>query len=82
MFAVDSPASVRALDAMRSAIVPREALTWHEEETRFAFQNGRALFMRNWPYAHPLLSDAERSRVAGRFDVAPMPAATPFDSST
>jgi multiple sugar transport system substrate-binding protein len=42
---------------------------------RFAFQNGQAAFMRNWPYAHALLRDGSQSRVAGRFDVAPMPAA-------
>lgn len=77
--AVDSEEAVRALEAMRAAldtgIVPREALTWHEEETRFAFQNGRALLMRNWPYAYPLMQDAAQSKVAGRFAVAPMPAA-------
>lgn len=76
---VDSPAAVRALSAMRDALqdglVPRRALTWHEEETRFAFQNGRALLMRNWPYAAALLAAAPDSRVAGRFGVAPMPAA-------
>jgi multiple sugar transport system substrate-binding protein len=76
---VDSPRAVRALEAMRAALgtglVPREALSWHEEEVRFAFQNGQALFMRNWPYALPLLRDAERSRVAGRFAVAAFPAA-------
>jgi multiple sugar transport system substrate-binding protein len=75
---VDSPAAVRALAAMRDAleagIVPRRALTWHEEETRFAFQNGRALLMRNWPYAAALLAGDPDSRVAGRFGVAPMPA--------
>ncbi len=75
---VDSPAAVRALGAMRDAIetgwVPRRALTWHEEETRFAFQNGRALMMRNWPYAWTLMQKAADSRVAGRFGVAPMPA--------
>jgi multiple sugar transport system substrate-binding protein len=77
--AVDGPNAVRALEAMRAALdagaVPREALSWHEEEVRFAFQNGRALFMRNWPYAIPLLQDAERSRVAGRFGIAAFPAA-------
>jgi multiple sugar transport system substrate-binding protein len=76
---VDEPAAVRALTAMRDAlaagVVPRAALTWHEEEARFAFQNGEALFMRNWPYAVPLMQDAERSRVAGRFAVAPFPRA-------
>lgn len=76
---VGSPAGVRALSAMRDeisakGIVPRAALTWHEEETRFAFQNGEAAFMCNWPYAYPLLEDSAASRVAGRFAVAPMPA--------
>ena len=50
-------------------------LLWQEEHTRFAFQNGRARFMRNWPYAVPLLNDPAQSAVAGRFAVAPMPAA-------
>jgi len=76
---VNSDAGVRALTAMRDqirgGIAPREVLTWHEEESRFAFQNGRALFMRNWPYAVAPMSDPQRSRVAGRFGVAPMPAA-------
>ncbi len=78
---VDAPAAVRALEAMCAAVaeegyVPREALGWHEEETRFAFQNGRAVMMRNWPYAVPLLEQPEASRVAGRFAVAPMPPAS------
>jgi multiple sugar transport system substrate-binding protein len=54
---VDSPEAVRALTFMRDAIygsriAPPEVLTWHEEEARFAFQNGSAVFMRNWPYAY------------------------------
>jgi multiple sugar transport system substrate-binding protein len=76
---VDSDEAVRALTWMRDAIhrdgiVPATVLTWHEEETRFAFQNGAAAAMRNWPYAHALLAASE-SAVAGRFAVAPMPAA-------
>ena len=78
--AVASPAGVRALTAMRDAIhasstSPEAVLTWQEEQTRFAFQNGDAAFMRNWPYAYPLMQDSAESRVAGRFAVAPMPAA-------
>lgn len=77
---VDSPAGVRALTFMRDQIyryeiAPEEVLTWHEEETRFAFQNGTSVFMRNWPYAYPLLNDSADSEVAGQFAVAPMPAA-------
>jgi len=77
---VDSPRAISALTFMRdeisrSHIAPPEVLTWHEEETRFAFQNGNAVFMRNWPYAYSLLSDSSQSRVAGKFAVASMPAA-------
>jgi multiple sugar transport system substrate-binding protein len=77
---VDSDAAVRALTYMRDSIhvdgiVPSAALTWQEEHTRFAFQNGQAAFMRNWPYAYALLADEEESQVAGRFAVAPMPGA-------
>lgn len=73
---VDSEAAVRALEAMRQAIdsgqVPKAVLGWQEEQTRFAFQNGKAVLMRNWPYAYPLMEDGEDSKVAGRFAVAPM----------
>jgi ABC-type glycerol-3-phosphate transport system substrate-binding protein len=75
---VADPPAVRALTLMRdqlqSGVVPRSVLTWHEEEARFAFQNGQAAFMRNWPYAYALLQDSSGSMVAGRFAVAPMPA--------
>jgi multiple sugar transport system substrate-binding protein len=77
---VDGPEAVRALTYMRDQIVrwkiaPNDVLTWHEEETRFAFQNGRAAFMRNWPYAYAAMADTAQSRVAGRYAVSPMPAA-------
>jgi multiple sugar transport system substrate-binding protein len=76
---VDSAAAVKALTYMRDAIyvdgiVPSAVLTWQEEQTRFAFQNGQAAFMRNWPYAYALLQDPSDSKVAGRFAVAAMPA--------
>ena len=77
---VDSPAGVAALTYLRdqitrSRVAPPEVLTWHEEETRFAFQNGNAVFLRNWPYAWTLMNQPG-SRVAGRFAAAPMPAAS------
>lgn len=83
---VDEEPAVRALTWMRDAVwkegtVPRAALTWHEEETRFAFQNGDAVFMRNWPYAWSLLENEPDSRVAGKTGVAAMPG-TAAGSST
>jgi multiple sugar transport system substrate-binding protein len=78
---VDNPAAIRALVFMANAVnvdrvVPSSALTWQEEQVHFAFQNGEAAFMRNWPYAWTLLQDESRSRVARRFAVAPFPAGT------
>jgi multiple sugar transport system substrate-binding protein len=77
---VDSEAAIMALTFMRDAIheddvVPPAVLTWQEEQTRFAFQNGQAVFMRNWPYAYTLLQDGSQSNVAGRVAVSVMPAA-------
>jgi multiple sugar transport system substrate-binding protein len=76
---VNSEAGRQALNEMRDeiyryGIVPPAVLTWHEEESRFAFQNGEAAFMRNWPYPVPLMQDSSQSKVAGKFAVAPLPA--------
>jgi len=76
---VDSEAAVNALTSMRDMIyvdgtTPEAVLTWQEEQVRFAFQNGQAAMMRNWPYAYSLLQDSSRSKVAGRFAVASLPA--------
>jgi multiple sugar transport system substrate-binding protein len=76
---VNRPEAVRALEFMRNQlytwrVAPLDVLTWHEEEARFAFQNGNAVFMRNWPYPVAAMSDTVQSKVAGKFAVSPMPA--------
>ena len=76
---VNRPEAVRALEFMRdelyrSRVAPLDVLTWHEEEARFAFQNGNAAFMRNWPYPVAAMSDTAQSKVAGKFTVSPIPA--------
>ena len=76
---VNRPEAVRALEFMRdelyrTRVAPLDVLTWHEEEARFAFQNGNAVFMRNWPYPVAAMSDTAQSKVAGKFAVSPMPA--------
>ena len=75
---IDSAAAEKALTSMRDAIyvdgvVPPAVLTWQEEQTRFAFQTGQAVFMRNWPYAYALMQDRSQSGVAGRFAATSMP---------
>ncbi len=46
-----------------------------EDDARALFQAGEAVYMRNWPYAVPLLSGeaGEESAVADDFAVAPLP---------
>jgi multiple sugar transport system substrate-binding protein len=43
-----------------------------EESTRRAFGDGRAIFLRNWPYALPLFERPE-SAVRGKVGIAPLP---------
>ena len=69
---VDSPAGVRALATMRSWVggaSPPNVVTMQEEQARFAFQNGQARLMRNWPYAAALLQGEQ----AFKWAVSPMP---------
>ncbi|MEE1931410.1 ABC transporter substrate-binding protein [Streptomyces sp. TRM 70351] len=73
---VDSAATARGLaflaDGFRDGWIPREALTYKEEESRLAFTGGRLLFLRNWPYVHAS-ANAPGSKVAGRFGTVPLP---------
>jgi multiple sugar transport system substrate-binding protein len=54
-----------------SGIAPQAVLSYQEEEARRAFQEGHAVFMRNWPYAWPLLQ-ARGSPVRGKVGVIAM----------
>lgn len=69
-------AAMQALEFMRSGfeggLFAPGYNTMMEEDARNEFQFGNAVFMRNWVYAHALLS-GEESDVADRFDVAPLP---------
>lgn len=73
---VDSAAARSGLGflarGVRDGWIPGEALTYKEEESRQAFQDGRLLFLRNWPYAYAGASGAQ-SRVAGKFGAVPLP---------
>lgn len=71
---VDTPAARKGLDFLAGAVkdgtIPKEAVTYQEEDGRRAFQSGKLVFLRNWPYMYAL---AGKSKVAGRFAVAPLP---------
>ncbi|MEU2064401.1 ABC transporter substrate-binding protein [Streptomyces sp. NPDC013455] len=57
---------------LREGWIPRRALTYKEEESKQSFQDGRLLFLRNWPYAYAVA--AERgTKVAGRIGAVPLP---------
>lgn len=75
--AIGGPRAVEALTWWVStvrggdAVAPDGVTTYQEEESRHLFQQGRALFMRNWPYAFSLLQ-GDDSAVAGKVGIAPM----------
>lgn len=73
---VDSAQARAGLDflagGLRAGWIPKEALEYQEEESREAFQSGRLLFLRNWPYVYPA-AEGFGSAVAGRFGVVPLP---------
>ncbi|MGW1951714.1 ABC transporter substrate-binding protein [Streptomyces sp. NPDC001920] len=57
---------------VREGWIPRQALTYKEEESKRAFQDGRLLFLRNWPYAY-VGASAKGSPVAGKIGAVPLP---------
>jgi multiple sugar transport system substrate-binding protein len=75
---VDTAEAKKGLDNLvtgfKDGTIPRQAITYKEEEGRRAFQAGELLFHRQWPYqwAKANLTDGS-SQVAGKFDVAPLP---------
>jgi multiple sugar transport system substrate-binding protein len=56
--------------AVDDGAVPKAVTTYMEEESRRAFEAGRATYMRNWPYAYAL---GKESPVADKFDVTTFP---------
>ena len=74
---LDSPENRAALEFMadlvhRFGVTPASVTTATEEPSRILFGQGRALYLRNWPYAWRLFQDP-RSRVHGRVGVAMLP---------
>jgi multiple sugar transport system substrate-binding protein len=53
--------------------IPKEAITYKEEESRQAFQDGKLLFLRNWPYVYNLVTTEGSSQVKDKLGLAALP---------
>ncbi|MFB9239272.1 ABC transporter substrate-binding protein [Plantactinospora siamensis] len=77
---VDSPESVKGLQSLadhyKNGDIPKEAITYQEEQGRTAFEDGKLLFHRNWPYVYNLAKTDGSSKVKDKFGVAPLPGLT------
>lgn len=74
---VDSKENIAAISFMRDLITrfkvsPPLVTTAIEEPTRHIFGNGKALFMRNWPYAWNVFN-REGSPIKGMVGLSPLP---------
>ena len=64
-------------DWFKDGHIPKAAITWQEEQGRQAFQKGELIFHRNWGYVYNLANKTDgSSKIAGKFDVAPLPGIT------
>ncbi|WP_165977039.1 extracellular solute-binding protein [Nonomuraea diastatica] len=63
----------RIIDGFAEQWIPHKAARFREEEARQDFQDGKAVFMHNWPYAYQVMRHDQKSRVKDAFDVAPLP---------
>jgi multiple sugar transport system substrate-binding protein len=74
---VNTPEAAKGLDFLANGFkqkyIPKEAITYQEEEGRAAFQAGKLIFHRQWPYQYNLANGDEGTKVKGKFAVAPLP---------
>jgi multiple sugar transport system substrate-binding protein len=74
---VNSPESAKGLsrlaEAYKDGNIPKEAITFQEEQSRQAFEAGKLLFLRNWPYVYSLATTDASSKVKDKFGIAPLP---------
>lgn len=70
---LDQPEAIAAVEFLRTTIAkgisPPGVTTYAEEETRRLFQNGKTVFLRNWPYVYSAALD---SPIAGKYSIKPM----------
>ena len=61
-------------DGFKQGLIPKQAITYKEQESQRAFVAGKLMFLRNWPYVYALAAkDEPANKVRGKFGVAPLP---------
>lgn len=71
------------VDGFATGMIPEEAITFQEEQGREAFQSGRLVFLRNWPYIYKALAAEDgSSSVQGKFGVSAIPGLDELGVST
>jgi len=78
---VNTPQAKAGLDTLvqgfQNGMIPKEAITFKEEDSRRAFEGGKLIFENIWPYQWAKANQTDgSSQVAGKFDVAPLPGVT------
>ena len=58
------------VDGIKSGAAPKAVTTYKEEESKRAFDGGKPVFMRQWPYAY---APDQMKKVEGKFDAVPFP---------
>ncbi|MEI5527130.1 ABC transporter substrate-binding protein [Streptomyces brasiliscabiei] len=80
---VDTPEAKKGLDflvdSLKDGTIPKAGITYQEEDGRQAFQDGKLIFHRNWPYVYAL---AGKSDLKGKYAVAPLPGLNGTGSSS
>ena len=72
---INNPQAAEILTIVKGwvdTIAPQGVLSYQEEESRGVWQQGNAVFMRNWPYAYQL-GNSDDSPIKGKFEVTTLP---------
>lgn len=77
---LSTPQAKKGLENLASAYkdgnIPKQGITFQEEQGRLAFESGKLLFLRNWPYVYNLAKTDGSSTVKNTFGMAPLPGAS------